>query len=217
MSRKWFSILALIAAATIMLNSLSCGFNQHLVSISIAPSGATFGAADPTLYVDFTASGTYDHPPETKDITSQVTWQSDTPQVATVTSAGAVSPSQGCGSANIFATFYDSPNMVTSNEAHVVVDGPASVGCTPAGTPPILTISFAGTGNGTVTGPGLSCSTPGACSDQFTIGTTITLTASPTGSSTFGGWANCNSTSGPSATVCTVILENNTSVTATFN
>ncbi len=39
MSRKWFSILALIAAATIIAQSTSsCGVNQHLVSIQVNPS-----------------------------------------------------------------------------------------------------------------------------------------------------------------------------------
>ena len=111
------------------MNVSSCGFNQHLVSISIAPSGATFGANNPSLYVNFTASGTYIHPPATKDITSLVTWESDTPQVAQVTSAGvAESEASDCGTANVYATFYDSPNQVTSNSALIAVDGPASTG-----------------------------------------------------------------------------------------
>jgi hypothetical protein len=215
MSRKWFSTLTLVAA-TLLVALSSCAFNQHLVSISIAPSGATFGAVDNSLVVDFTATGTYDHPPETKDITSLVTWKSDTPEVASVT-MGVVSPNTNCGSANVFATFYDSPNQVTSNEAHVVVDGPASLGCTPAGTPPILTISFAGNGTGTVTGNGISCSSPSSCSDQFTAGTMIVLTASPTGGHTFASWSGCNSTMGANNEVCDVTLENNLTVTATFN
>jgi hypothetical protein len=220
MNRKWFSIFALIATATFLMNVSSCGFNQHLVSISIAPASGTFGAADTSLFFAFGALGTYVHPPATKDVTSLVTWGSDNPQVVQVSSTGVASPASNvnCGVANISASFYDSPNLVTSNSSTITVDGPASLGCTPAGTPPILTISFAGIGTGTVTGSGISCSTPGACSNQFTIGTTIVLTASPTGaSSTFGGWTNCNSTSGVGATVCTVILENNTTVTATFN
>lgn len=218
MTRKWFSITVLVAAATFLLNVSSCGYNQHLLSIQVQPAaGATFGAVDPGLIVNFTASGTYEHPPETKDITNLVTWQSNTPEVAQVTSAGVVSPNTDCGVANVYATFYDSPNLVTSNYATITVDGPASLGCTPAAPEPILTISFAGTGTGTVTGSGISCSTPSACSDQFQIGTTITLTAAPTGASTFAGWTNCNSTSGTNASVCTVIIENDVSVTATFD
>jgi hypothetical protein len=216
MSRKWFSTLALFATVTLFLTLSSCAFNQHLTSISIAPSGATFGGVDPSLIVNFTATGTYNHPPETKDITSLVTWKSDTPQVASVV-MGVVSPNTNCGSANVFATFYDSPNQVTSNQAHIVVDGPSSLGCTPAGTPPILTISFAGNGTGTVTGNGISCSSPSSCSNQFTIGTTLMLTATPTGGHTFASWSGCNSTGGANNSVCTVTLESNVTVTATFN
>lgn len=216
MSRKWFGFAILIAIATMLLNASSCGFNQHLVSIQIAPASGTFGAAASGAFFNFSAVGTYIHPPANKDITNLVTWGTDNPQVVQITSAGVASPGASCGVANISASFYDSPNLVTSNSSTITVDGPASLGCTPSGPEPILTVSFAGTGTGTVTG-GVSCSTPSACSDQFPIGTTVTLAASPTGTSTFGGWTNCNSTSGSDATVCTVILENNLTVTATFN
>jgi hypothetical protein len=214
MNRKWFSIIALIAAATFFLNVSSCGFNQHLVSISIAPSGATFGAVDPSLFVNFTASGTYIHPPATKDITSLVTWQSDTPQVAQVTSAGVVSPNTDCGTANVYATFYDSPNQVTSNSAQIVVDGPASLGCTPAAPEPILTVTVTGTTSGNVTSSpaGISCNTGSSCSSQFATGQTVILTATP--ASGFQSWNGCNATNGAS---CTVFMENSVTVTATFD
>jgi hypothetical protein len=216
MSRKWFSILALIAAATVFLCFSSCGFNQHLVSIQISPPSGTFGAVDPTIYFNFQAMGTYIHPPTTKDITTLVTWRSDNPQVAQVSSAGVVSPNLNCGVAQISASFQDGSNDVVSNSSNITVDGPVSSGCTPAGPQPILTVSFAGIGTGTVTG-NVSCSTPGSCSDQFSSGSTVVMTASPTGASTFGGWSGCSSTSGTNASVCTVLLENNLTVTATFN
>ncbi len=214
MSRKWFSIIALIATATWLLNMSGCGFNQHLTSIQISPSSGTFGAADPSIFFNFTALGTYIHPPATKDITNQVTWSSDNPQVVQITSAGVASPNLNCGIANITASFNDPPNDVVSNTSTITVDGPASLGCTPAGPQPILTISFAGLGTGTVTGSGISCSSPSACSDQLTTGASVTLTASPTGTSSFSNWSGCSSTSGA---VCTVIVENNVTVTATFN
>jgi Divergent InlB B-repeat domain len=216
MNAKWFGIFALIAAGTFFLSLSSCGFNRHLVSISIAPSSATFGAVDPTLAVNFTATGTYEHPPSTKDVTSIVTWSSDTPQVAQVSSAGVVSPNTNCGSANISASFYDSPNLVSSNSANVVVDGPAASGCTPAGPQPILTVDFAGTGTGTVTGA-ISCQSPSSCSEQFTTGQVVSLTATPNAGQTFEGWSGCTSTSGTNSSVCSVTLEISTTVTATFN
>ena len=213
MNRKWFSILALIAAATFFVNLSSCGFNKHLVSISIAPTGATFGAVDTSLFVNFTATGTYEHPPETKDVTNIVTWKSDTPQVASVTSGGVVSPSVGCGTANVYATLYDSPNLVTSNSAFITVDGPASLGCPQSGALSNLSVTIT-TGTGTVTSApaGITCGT--VCAAQFTTGTTVELTAAPTSPSTSVTWGNCDSSTG---TVCTVLLQADRVVTAAFN
>ena len=214
MNLKWLSVLTLIATAALFLSFSSCAYNQHLVSINIPEKGGTFGVADPSLFFNFKAFGTYIHPPQTKDITSLVTWQSDNPQVVQVTGAGVVSPNLGCGLGNISATFKDGSNQVVSNSVPITVEGPASSGCTPPGPQPILTISFAGTGTGTVTGSGISCSTPSSCSNQFTTGSALVLTASPNGTSVFGGWSGCSSTSGVN---CTVFLQNNLTVTATFN
>lgn len=216
MSRKCFSIFALIAAATLLFSLSSCGFNQHLESIQVLPSGAsTFGATDPSLFFDFQAFGTYIHPPQTKNITNLVTWKTDNPQVVQVTSAGVVSPSPslGCGLANIYATYTDGSNVIISNSVPVTVNGPASSGCTPAGPEPILTVTVAGTLNGTVTSapPGITCSTGSSCSSQFTTGTSVTLSATP--ASSFQSWSGCNQTNGAS---CTVFLENSITVTATF-
>jgi len=213
MNRKWFSILALIAAATFFVNLSSCGFNKHLVSISIAPTGATFGAVDTSLFVNFTATGTYVHPPQTKDVTNIVTWKSDTPQVASVTSGGVVSPSLGCGTANVYATFYDSPNQVTSNSAFITVDGPASLGCPQSGALSNLSVTITtGTGKVTSAPAGITCGT--VCAAQFTTGTTVELTATLISPSTSVTWGNCDSSTG---TVCTVLLQADRVVTAAFN
>jgi len=218
MSRKWFSILALIAAATFLSSLSSCAFNSHLLSIQVQPSsGGTFGAADPLLFFNFKAYGSYSHPPRTVDITDQVNWQSDNPQVVQVTTTGIVSPSPdlGCGLANIFATLQDGKNDVVSNSVPVTVDGPASSGCTPAGTQPTLTVNFSGVATGTVISSpaGIDCSPPSSCNAQFTAGTTVTLTGTPTGMSTTVTWNGCNNALGLN---CTVILENSVTVTATF-
>ena len=45
MYRKWFSIAALVALATLLLSVSSCGHSQQLVSVTIQPASETFGAA----------------------------------------------------------------------------------------------------------------------------------------------------------------------------
>ncbi len=214
MSRSWFSIVALVATASLFLSLSSCGFNQHLVSINIPEKGGTFGGVGPGAFFNFTAIGTYIHPPATKDITDQVTWTSDNPQVAQVSSTGVVSPNVSCGLANISASFYDSPNDVVSNAVPITVNGPASLGCTPAGPQPTLTVTVTGTTSGNVTSSpaGISCSTGSSCSSQFATGQDVTLTATP--ASGFQSWSGCNTTNGAS---CSVFLENSTTVTAIFN
>jgi hypothetical protein len=217
MNRKWLGIAALILAAVALSSMWSCARSTQLQAITIQPTSGTFGAADPSLQFQMKAFGTYIHPPKTVDITDQVDWQSDASQVVQVTNMGIASPSSNCGVAQVFATMQDGDNDVVSNQATIIVEGPASNGCTPAGAQPVITISFAGNGTGTVTGSGISCTAPNACTYQFTAGTTLTLEATATGSSTFGGWNNCNNNSGTNNDVCTVILEDNVNVTATFN
>jgi hypothetical protein len=215
MNAKWFSIVALIAAATFFLSLSSCGFNQHLVSITISPSSFTFGGINQGLYADFAATGTYEHPPKTVDITNIVTWGTDAPQIAQFTSPGVLTTNSACGTASISASFYDSPNLVSSNPATITVDGPTSLGCTEAGTPPILTVNFSGTATGTVVSSpaGIDCSSPSSCNAEFTVGTTVILTGTPTGSSTSVTWNGCGTAVGET---CTVTLEESVTVTATF-
>jgi hypothetical protein len=129
MNRKWFSVAALIAAATVLFSLSSCGFNQHLVSIAVTPSSVTFLSPGTTITFQLKAYGTYIHPPETKDITSQVTWEPDSADLVTVTSAGVVSTAGmgHCGVTNVTASvFTDSGNtngnVVTGSATITVVD-----------------------------------------------------------------------------------------------
>ena len=56
-----------------------------------------------------------------------------------------------------------------------------------------LSTSRTGSGGGTITGSGINCGTD--CSEAYTNGTSITLTASPDTSSTFSGWGgSCSGT-----------------------
>jgi hypothetical protein len=61
-----------------------------------------------------------------------------------------------------------------------------------------------------VNGPGISC--PSDCSENYPLGTTVTLTAAPTGGSTFAGWSgDCT------GATCTLTMNEPHSVAATFN
>jgi hypothetical protein len=130
MSRKWFSTLALVAAATFLLSVPSCGFNQHLVSITVSPqnSSVTLSAIAQQVGTQFSALGTYVHPPETRDITSTAVWTTDTPTIIAVdpTTPGLVNTTgNGCGSnLGVSASVYSDPS---NHAAGDVVVGTATM------------------------------------------------------------------------------------------
>jgi phospholipase C len=79
---------------------------------------------------------------------------------------------------------------------------------------PLLTVSLAGTGTGTVTSNPVGINCGSICSWNFTFGTQVTLTEMPGGTnSTFAGWSvsSCGSNS-----TCMVTMNGNQQVTATF-
>jgi hypothetical protein len=88
--------------------------------------------------------------------------------------------------------------------------GNASIGLPPPTY--ALTVATAGTGSGTVSGGAISC--PGTCSESFTAGQTVSLTAVPASGSTFAGWSGggCSGTG-----TCSVTVSAATTVTATFD
>jgi hypothetical protein len=77
-----------------------------------------------------------------------------------------------------------------------------------------LTVNKTGTGQGTITSSpaGINCGSD--CSEVLGQGTSVTLTATPAGDSTFSGWSGggCSGTGN-----CTVTMNTNTVVTANFN
>jgi len=77
----------------------------------------------------------------------------------------------------------------------------------------ILTYNKTGTGNGTATSlpAGINCTSN--CSASFPVGTSVTLTAQPASGSTFAGWSGACSGTGS----CTITMDTNKTVTATFN
>ena len=88
--------------------------------------------------------------------------------------------------------------------------------------PQTLTVAGAGTGNGTVTSqagltPAINCTitagvTSGACSQSYPFNTAVTLTATPSGGGTFGGWTGACSGTG----TCSVTMSQARNMTASF-
>jgi hypothetical protein len=74
-----------------------------------------------------------------------------------------------------------------------------------------LTVLLAGSGSGTVQGPGLDC--PGDCAQAFIKDTMISVSATPAPGSSFDGWSGA--CSGATAT-CKVTMSGARDVTATF-
>jgi hypothetical protein len=231
MNGKWWSIVVLLSVAGMLLGVNSCGHSQQLVSIQVQPSVQTVGDSttpvneDAGAQVQLRALGTYIHPPVTKDITSQVTWVSNTPQMFNVDSSGLLTATGGsCGGTLVSATLTTNSSAGGISSSGAVVTGymTANVVCyTGSGGggngSPVVTLTFAGNGAGNVTSSpsGLSCGSPAPCVTQFTSGTAVTLTATPTGSSAFGSWAGCDSAS--NINPCTLTVTGNRTVTATFN
>ena len=91
---------------------------------------------------------------------------------------------------------------------------------TPPTPPPVLTITAAGDGSGSVTSSpaGIACTirsgtSSGTCSASFTLNASVTLTATPAGGDTFGGWGGACSGQGS----CTLSMKQASSVSARFN
>ena len=74
-----------------------------------------------------------------------------------------------------------------------------------------ITIQKTGTGTGALTGNGISCGSD--CTEIYSYGTSVVLTASPSTGSSFSGWTGCDTTSG---NTCTVNMTANKSVSAAF-
>jgi hypothetical protein len=221
-------VLRSLGAATLcvlLVGMLSCARDQQLVSVRVQPDTEDFGTPDPALNVQLRALGTFIHPPVTKDITNQVTWVSNTPDVASVTSTGLLSPGGlACGNAQVSATVQTNSSAGNRTSKGAIITGfmTANVACPGqgggGGSVLTLTVDNNGTGSGTVnSSSGGSCSAY-PCKLIVTSGNTINLTAVAASGSTFVTWAGCDSVSGATNEVCTVNnISSNRTVTVTFN
>jgi len=229
MNAKFLGLVALVATASLLLSVASCGRDQRLVSIAIQPAVETVGSSNiPVMQnqgfqVQLRALGSYIHPPVTKDITSEVTWASNTPQMFTVDSSGLLTATGlACGGTLVSATVNTNTSAGGINSTGAIVTGymTASVVCfTGSGggnNTNALTLTFSGSGAGTVTSnpSGLSGTSPGPFVGAFTVGSTVQLTATGINGSNFVSWVGCDTpgTTNP----CSVTMTGNRTVTVTF-
>ncbi|HKP19029.1 MAG TPA: hypothetical protein VJT84_11155 [Gaiellaceae bacterium] len=103
----------------------------------------------------------------------------------------------------------------TATSCTVQLNSDLTVSATFAGAPTNQTLSVAVTGNGTVAGGGVSCTSAGGsgCTASVPNGQTVTLTATPSSGAGFTGWGGACA---GSSTTCTVTMDAAKSVTATF-
>ena len=111
MNKRWSAPVGLCVAAFLLATLSACGHKQQLVSITVVPAVENFGATDipvdldAGLNVQLRALGSYIHPPVTKDITNQVVWVSNTPDMVTVNSTGLITATgRSCGGTLVSAT-----------------------------------------------------------------------------------------------------------------
>lgn len=219
MTRKWsvvLSVFVVILTATLMLSLASCGHDQQLTQITVQPNTETFGASnipvpdDAGLQVQLRALGTYIHPPVTKDISSQVTWNSNTPQMVTVNPSGTITATgNACGNTLVSATLKSNNGGIQT--AFMTATVVCFTGTGPTGQ--TLIVGITGTGTVVSSPAGIACSL--TCGFIFTTGTQVTLTASPTAPATMLTWVSgCDSN--PTASTCVVTMNANRTVNVSF-
>jgi hypothetical protein len=112
-------VLGLVILSVLGLSH--CARDQQLVSIAVTPQDSTITGAG--LELQYTAIGTYIHPPETKDITSTVVWKSEADQIisfSTPDKPGLATSGLGCGTnLGISATMYSNPQDPSAGTAVV--------------------------------------------------------------------------------------------------
>jgi len=192
-----------------VLSLPSCGHDQKLVGITIQPATFTFLTQSGTE--QFTATGTYIHPPATKDVTSKATWKVDDGVVHM--NAGLVSPDPllGCGGGTISASLPEGTGgagNIVIGYATVTVDNPSDPLCPGGGKFATLNVGVVGAGTVTSAPAGISC--PGACSATYDVGASVLLTANSVNVT----WGNCP---GSSQNTCVVTIPaGGAAVSATF-
>jgi hypothetical protein len=113
MTRGHLRLVVVACTIFALLLLPGCGFKRQLVAISIIPD--TVNIIGPGISVQFKAIGTYIHPPDSRDITTSVAWQSAAPQIVSITSGGLATSGVVCGTnITITATGHSDPHDSSS-------------------------------------------------------------------------------------------------------
>lgn len=120
------------------------------------------------------------------------------------------------GTAGDFQSWTGACVGFTTTSCTLTMTGPKSVGVNFAGGNTTYVLSGTVSGDGTISGAGLSCTSAGglSCQAQQAAGATVTLTAMPTAGGSFTGWSGACSGTTPT---CQVSMTTAKSVTATFS
>jgi hypothetical protein len=221
---------------------------EPLLSINIVPGGTI--VSNKGMTGQYLAFGTYSTPPYVRDLTNQVTWISLAPEVASIESGGASGQVGGLATAMGYTGNSPIYAEASNPDGTIVLSNAQSFTCKDSGTnvceqavahPQFATITVFHAGSNTTTWsitapsgtgtPNLIHCGPGAtggsvCTGTYETGSTVTLTASPTGTG-FGGWSSGDGVPGvgctpaptpnpPYPATCTVTLTGDTSIGAIF-
>lgn len=135
--RRFFVALSLVGA---LVQLTSCTSSPGLSSIVISPAAPTVGLAlnsDGTLAppsaqipTNYQAIGYYTHPghpPIMKDLTNQVTWYTDVPDLVTISSTGVATPAvKAIGNCQILASMQGFNGIIVSNASNYTVTVPSN-------------------------------------------------------------------------------------------
>jgi len=215
MKRSYIGLaMGALVALGAVLSLPSCGHDQKLVSLQVNPAGFTFLKPTAGAQGQFSAIGTYIHPPATKDVTSQATWAVDD-NVVTISAGRVTTTGAGCGGANVSATMPEGTggaSNIVIGYATVTVNDPADPTCPGGGTEATLSVQVVGPGTVTSLTGGISC--PGQCISEFPVGASVGLTATPAGGHSLVGWTGCTTFTGNDCAVTVPV--GGAGVSATF-
>ncbi len=204
-----------LTASTTLTVVVSTSASSATLAIIPTSANATF-AGETTQFI---AIGNLTGGTATVNLTNNVSWSSSDVSVETIDQSGlatAQAINQSTNSTTITAIGTTNTGSLITATATLT-----SVPTTNTVVLPTLAVYMTGLGTGTVTSsPGtLACGSSAAgasCTNSYSLGATVTLTATPASGSTFAGWSsNCAVTGNPLQ--CSIVVSNNETVGAIFN